>query len=83
MKQIPLDLEQTAESCNNIAISFKPGQEARWEAEALRGLGFSAWFDQYRLKSVKPVDAVSNAAVGQKLDQGWFAGYQPIRIIYL
>lgn len=82
MKQIPLDLEQTAESCNDIAISFKPDQAAGLEAEALRGLGFSAWFDQYRLKSVKPVDAASDAAVGRKLDQGWFARYQPICIIY-
>ena len=82
MTQIPLDLEQAAESCNKIAICFKPAQDAQLEAELLRGLGFSAlWFDQYRIKSVKPVDAVSDAAVGQELDQGWYAAYQPLRIV--
>ncbi|MEK6863182.1 MAG: hypothetical protein AABW53_00625 [Nanoarchaeota archaeon] len=80
MTQIPLDLEQTAASYNKIAISFKPNQEAQLEAELLRSIGFSAWFDKYRRKPVETVDAASDKAVGQELNQGWFA-YRPLRII--
>ena len=79
-KQLPLDLEQTAESYNKIAISFKPSQEAQLEAELLRSIGFSAWFDKYRCKPVETVDAASDKAVGQELNQGWFA-YLPLRIV--